>query len=162
MAVEQNVPVRSSLQDARGSFVVGYGSDGYQSEKQDGGTEKAVDSGIRNQSMDSDVAPIQGEEVFGSGGNKKGVAFTKSPNTTTWQKQSEYTQKQDLGGELQVDESRAQIDANKLSTVRMKLEEKRRQIEMEKRKLELAISRQQQKVGQAAFLQTINKVNAFD
>lgn len=40
----------------------------------------------------------------------------------------------------------------------MKLEEKRRQIEQEKRKVELAMSRQQQKVGQAAFLQAINKV----
>lgn len=51
------------------------------------------------------------------------------------------------------------MDATKLSSVRMKLEEKRRQIETEKRKLELALSRQQQKVGQAAFLQAINKVS---
>lgn len=40
----------------------------------------------------------------------------------------------------------------------MKLEEKRRQIEQEKRKMEVALSRQQQKVGKAAFLQAINKV----
>lgn len=40
----------------------------------------------------------------------------------------------------------------------MKLEEKRRQIEQEKRKMEVALNRQQQKVGKAAFLQAINKV----
>lgn len=49
-------------------------------------------------------------------------------------------------------------DASKLSTVRMQLEEKRRQIEQDKRKIEVAYSRQQQKVGKAAFLQAINKV----
>ena len=41
----------------------------------------------------------------------------------------------------------------------MKLEEKRRHIEQEKRKMEIALGRQQQKVGKAAFLQAINKVN---
>lgn len=40
----------------------------------------------------------------------------------------------------------------------MKLEEKRRKMEQEKRKLEVAASRQQEKVGKAAFLQAINKV----
>lgn len=40
----------------------------------------------------------------------------------------------------------------------MKLEEKRRQIEQEKRRMEMALSKQQQKVGKAAFLQAINKV----
>lgn len=59
-----------------------------------------------------------------------------------------------------VDEDRPNVDASKLSTVRMKLEEKRRQIEQEKRKMEVALSRQQQKVGKAAFLQAINKVLA--
>lgn len=57
-----------------------------------------------------------------------------------------------------VDEDRPNVDASKLSTVRMKLEEKRRQIEQEKRKMEVELSRQQQKVGKAAFLQAINKV----
>lgn len=59
---------------------------------------------------------------------------------------------------LPVDEDRPNVDASKLSTVRMKLEEKRRQIEQEKRKMEAALTRQQQKVGKAAFLQAINKV----
>lgn len=59
------------------------------------------------------------------------------------------------------DDSRPNVDASKLSTIRMKLEEKRRHIEQEKRKMEMALSRQQQKVGKAAFLQAINKVNSF-
>lgn len=58
-----------------------------------------------------------------------------------------------------VDEERPIVDATKLSTIRMKLEEKRRHIEQEKRKMELALSKQQQKVGKAAFLQAINKVS---
>lgn len=58
-----------------------------------------------------------------------------------------------------VDDDRPSIDATKLSTVRMKLEERRRHIEQEKRKIEVALSRQQQKVGKAAFLQAINKVS---
>lgn len=60
-----------------------------------------------------------------------------------------------------VDDDRPHVDATKLSTIRMKLEEKRRQIEQEKRRMEIALSKQQQKVGKAAFLQAINKVS-FD
>lgn len=56
------------------------------------------------------------------------------------------------------DGSTVGVDVYKLSTVRMQLEEKRRQIEQEKRKMEVDMHRQQQKVGQAAFLQAINKV----
>lgn len=55
-------------------------------------------------------------------------------------------------------DERSNVDASKLSTVRMKLEERRRHIAHEKRKMELALNRQQQKVGKAAFLQAINKV----
>lgn len=60
-----------------------------------------------------------------------------------------------------VEDDRPNVDASKLSTVRMKLEEKRRHIEQEKRKTEAAMSRQQQKVGKAAFLQAINKVRSI-
>lgn len=42
----------------------------------------------------------------------------------------------------------------------MKLEEHRRHILQEKRKMEFALSRQQQKVGKAAFFQAINKVSS--
>lgn len=57
------------------------------------------------------------------------------------------------------DDNRPLVDASKLSTIRMKLEEKRRHIEQEKRKMEIALSRHQEKVGKAAFLQAINKVS---
>lgn len=40
----------------------------------------------------------------------------------------------------------------------MKLEEKKRQIEFDKRKEEVAMNRQLQKLGKAAFLLAINKV----
>lgn len=87
------------------------------------------------------------------------TTYAALPNTTTWQQQSQNVQKQDFSEMMMTDDNRSDLDASKLSTVRLKLEEKRRQIEMDKRKLELALSRQQQKVGQAAFLHTINKVN---
>lgn len=60
-----------------------------------------------------------------------------------------------------MDEERPNLDATKLSTIRMKLEERRRHIEQEKRKMEFALSKQQQKVGKAAFLQAINKVSGL-
>lgn len=60
-----------------------------------------------------------------------------------------------------MEDDRPSVDASKLSTIRMKLEEKRRHIEQEKRKYEIALSRQQQQVGKAAFLQAINKVRGF-
>lgn len=53
---------------------------------------------------------------------------------------------------------RSTEDASKLARVKMQLEEKRRQMESDKRRTEIAHSQQQQQVGQAAFLQAINKV----
>jgi len=41
---------------------------------------------------------------------------------------------------------------------RLKLEEKRRHIESEKRRMEMAMNKQRQKVGKAAFLQAVSKV----
>lgn len=143
---EPAVAVRSSLQDARSSLQFGYDVESEQLEKQDRAEKAAIQ---RQGSLDA--SPKATEEV------KKVTSFATLPNTTTWQKQSEYSQKP--GGDSFLEDNRSHVDAGKLSSVRMKLEEKRRQIEMEKRKLELALSKQQQKVGQAAFLQTINKVS---
>lgn len=108
------------------------------------------------------------------------TSFATLPNTTTWQQQSVNYPKTDTQSEhcqriflftlncpfimiflfvsLAVDVERPNIDAIHLSMVHMKLEEKRRKMEQEKRKEEIALSRQQQKVGKAAFLQAINKV----
>lgn len=58
-----------------------------------------------------------------------------------------------------MDDDEPLVDMSKLSGIRMKLEEKRRHIEQEKRRLEMQFSKQQQKVGKAAFLQAINKVS---
>lgn len=49
--------------------------------------------------------------------------------------------------------------ASQINNIRMKLEEKRRHIENEKRKMEVVVSKQRQKVGKAAFLQAVTKVN---
>lgn len=59
------------------------------------------------------------------------------------------------------EDTRPLVDATKLSTIRMKLEEKRRRIEQEKRKIEVELSKHQEKVGKAAFLQAINKVSVL-
>lgn len=45
-----------------------------------------------------------------------------------------------------------------LNDIRLKLEEKRRHIESEKRRMEIAMNKQRQKVGKAAFLQAVVKV----
>lgn len=62
---------------------------------------------------------------------------------------------------ITVDDDRPSEDAYKLSIVHMKLEERRRQIEQEKRKEEVKLSRHQEKVSKAAFLQTIKKVSSI-
>lgn len=51
------------------------------------------------------------------------------------------------------------VMASQLNNIRLKLEEKRRHIETEKRKMEVVMSKQRQKVGKAAFLQAVTKVN---
>lgn len=50
------------------------------------------------------------------------------------------------------------VTASQLNNIRLKLEEKRRHIENEKRKYEVVMSKQRQKVGEAAFLQAVTKV----
>lgn len=60
-----------------------------------------------------------------------------------------------------VDDNRPTEDACNLTQVRMKMGEKRRQMEQGKRQMEVNLSRHQQKVGKAAFLQAITKVCAI-
>lgn len=50
------------------------------------------------------------------------------------------------------------VMGSQLLNIRLKLEEKRRRIESEKRRMEVAVSKQRQKVGKAAFLQAVTKV----
>lgn len=107
-AGEPAVAIRSSLQDARGSLQIGYDMDAAE-EKQDRETEKlaaGAGGGVRRQasveeSMSSAATRVVEEPIVAS---KKTTTFAALPNTTTWQKQSEHTQKHDLSGERLVEE----------------------------------------------------------
>lgn len=95
-------------------------------------------------------------------GEKKTTSFATLPNTTTWQQQRTHSQ-QNAENSTNSDESAAgnQLMASQLNDIRMQLEEKRRNIETEKRKVEVAMNKQRQKVGNAAFLQAVVKVSIY-
>lgn len=167
--IEPAVPVRSSMADARGSILFDY-DDTLNSEKQDHETEKQPPIPMRRKSqttephskdmIDADITQQTANinMVLDDGAQPvRKTSFATLPNTTTWQQQSVNYQKIDHPADD--DSAGAGVDVFKLSTVRMQLEEKRRQIEQEKRKMEATVNQQQQKVGKAAFLQAINKVN---
>ncbi|CAH1102590.1 unnamed protein product [Psylliodes chrysocephalus] len=86
-------------------------------------------------------------------GSEKKTTFATLPNTTTWQQQSSQNQQ----GESNGDESAPNVMNVQLNDIRLKLEEKRRHIESEKRRMEIAMNKQRQKVGKAAFLQAVVK-----
>lgn len=197
----ENPAVRSTAQDARGSFQLGYDNgceksdidrENYKLKKQ----LSSDDISLRNLKSDffdnrnnrmsfADVANHVDGEAKGvqlayaqqpdkedlpakssfkssnphTNGEKKTTSFATLPNTTTWQQQSTHNQQ---SGENNGDESPGsgnQVMASQLSDIRMKLEEKRRHIETEKRKMEVAMNKQRQKVGNAAFLQAVVKVS---
>lgn len=167
--IEPAVPVRSSMADARGSILFDY-DDTLNSEKQDHETEKQPPIPMRRKSqttephskdiIDADVTQQTANinMVLDDGAQLvRKTSFATLPNTTTWQQQ--YVNYQKIDHPADDDSASAGEDVFKLSTVRMQLEEKRRQIEQEKRKMEATVNQQQQKVGKAAFLQAINKVN---
>ncbi|XP_050505727.1 patronin isoform X1 [Diabrotica virgifera virgifera] len=86
--------------------------------------------------------------------SEKKAKFATLPNTTTWQQQSTQNQQiSDSNGE----EQSSNVMAVQLNDIRLKLEEKRRHIESEKRRMEVAMNKQRQKVGKAAFLQAVAK-----
>ncbi|KAF4530992.1 hypothetical protein B566_EDAN013266 [Ephemera danica] len=88
-------------------------------------------------------------------GDKKTATFAALPNTTTWRQQQQQ-QPQPLHEAIPTQEE-GQLMAAQLHNIRLKLEEKRRHIESDKRRTEIALSRQRQKVGKAAFLQAVTK-----
>ncbi|XP_056647194.1 patronin isoform X17 [Diorhabda sublineata] len=200
----ENAPVRSTYQDARGSFQLGY--ENCCDEKQDNGTEKyklkrqlsSDDIALRNLSsnvnkeniirdlVDGDITKrmsfaelgkqkqlgehkgiqlvyMNDKEEYpqkssflskmGNGGEKK-TTFATLPNTTTWQEQSSQNQQVTASNG---DEHPPNSMNIQLSDIRLKLEEKRRHIESEKRRMEIAMNKQRQKVGKAAFLQAVAK-----
>ncbi|XP_074040441.1 calmodulin-regulated spectrin-associated protein patronin isoform X3 [Leptinotarsa decemlineata] len=207
----ENAPTRSTYQDARGSFQLGY-DNGYE-EKQDNGTEKfklkrqlssddiafrkiganlgadreniimkdLVDGEVTKKLSFADLGKqkVQGEskaiqlvymndkeeypskssfynKLGNANSNEKKTTFATLPNTTTWQQQSTQNQQ---SGENNADEtiSPSNVMNVQLTDIRMKLEEKRRHIESEKRRMEMAMNKQRQKVGKAAFLQAVVK-----
>lgn len=87
---------------------------------------------------------------------KKTTTFAALPNTTTWQQQSSNSQPNADNSEEGSGSNHGMT--SQLNDIRMKLEEKRRHIENEKRRMELAMNKQRQKVGKAAFLQAVVKV----
>lgn len=91
-----------------------------------------------------------------NGNSEKKTSFAALPNTTTWQQQSSNIQQIESNGSGEL--GHVPVNAAQLNDVRMKLEEKRRLIETEKRRVELAMSKQRQKVGKAAFLQAVARV----
>ncbi|XP_055386908.1 patronin isoform X28 [Condylostylus longicornis] len=174
--IEPVLPARSSLADARGSLQIGYDTDSG-SEKQDRETEKTAmrrQTSLDNVSLrniihssrkdltDGEIIQnhLKQKSAYSQDADavpKRKTSFANLPtNTTTWQQQSVLFNQSDHND--YVDEtSKPLIDASKLSSIRLKLEEKRRNIEQEKRKMEIAMSKHQEKVGKAAFLQAINK-----
>lgn len=143
--IEPTLPSRSSIADARGTLQIGYDSD---VEKEDRETEKPQLKRQNSNTSSSASSGVQLEE------KRKMSSFASlTPSTTTWQQQSLNSSQTN---EVR-DANQPLIEDTKLSAVRLKLEEKRRHIEKEKRRIEAQMSKQLQKVGKAAFLQTINK-----
>ncbi|KAJ8944831.1 hypothetical protein NQ314_009372 [Rhamnusium bicolor] len=204
----ENAPVRSTLQDARGSFQLGYDNG---CEKQDDGSEKfklkrqhsSDDISLRNLSSNTNkeniikdlvdgemtkrmsFADLGKQKVLGenrgihlvymndkeefpskssflnklgntNGSTEKKTTFATLPNTTTWQQQSTNIQQHaDNSGDE--NSTPGNVMNVQLNDIRLKLEEKRRHIESEKRRMEVAMNKQRQKVGKAAFLQAVVK-----
>lgn len=107
---------------------------------------------------DKDEYPQKSSFLSKQNGNEKKTSFAALPNTTTWQQQSSTNQQQSDG--VSEDATTPNNVMNiQLNDIRLKLEEKRRHIENEKRRMELAMNKQRQKVGKAAFLQAVAKVS---
>ncbi|XP_049822135.1 patronin isoform X4 [Aethina tumida] len=93
-----------------------------------------------------------------NGNTEKKTSFAALPNnTTTWQQQSTHSQQHEGQAEENGSGGGNAMNSTQLNDIRMKLEEKRRHIEGEKRRMELAMSKQREKVGKAAFLQAVAK-----
>lgn len=205
MSIE-NPAIRSTLQDAKGSFQIGYDNG---CEKMDNGSEKfklkrqlssddiALNSAIKLQNKENLINDlVDGEvnsrtsfadvnkqkdqksiqlvymqhdkeevpsrsilnKVSSTNGEKKTTTFATLPNTTTWQQQSSNSQQHSENNVSDDVPTTNHIMNSQLNDIRLKLEEKRRHIESEKRKMEMAMNKQRQKVGKAAFLQAVVKV----
>lgn len=207
----ENPAVRSSLQDARGSFQIGYdngcekldnerenlklkrqlSSDDIslnmlKSQNKENIMKDLVDGEVTNrinfadlnkqnvlsenkgvqlvymQHDKEDVPPKSSflNKVSSTNGNseKKTTTFAALPNMTTWQQQSSNSQQSTENNAGEEGSGTNVVMNSQLNDLRLKLEEKRRHIENDKRKMEMAMNKQRQKVGKAAFLQAVVKV----
>ncbi|CAB3360070.1 Hypothetical predicted protein [Cloeon dipterum] len=93
---------------------------------------------------------------------KKTATFADLPNTTTWRQQQQQHQQPPPLNDAISSQEEGQVMATQLNNIRMKLEEKRRHIENDKRRMEVALNKQRQKVGKAAFLQAVTKGKAVE
>lgn len=203
----ENPAIRSTLQDAKGSFQIGYDNG---CEKVDNGSEKLkfkrqlssddislnntlrshnkeniisdlVDGEVNSRTCFADVNKQKDQKsiqlvymqhdkeetpskssflnkVNSTNGEKKTTTFATLPNTTTWQQQSSSSQQHHENNVTEDIPTPNHVMNSQLNDIRLKLEEKRRHIESEKRKMEMAMNKQRQKVGKAAFLQAVVKV----
>ncbi|XP_064213219.1 patronin isoform X5 [Tribolium castaneum] len=116
--------------------------------------QRAMGGAIQLVYMQHDKEDFSPKKPSTNGNPEKKTSFAALPNTTTWQQQS--SNNQQLGESNGASElGHGTVNAAQLNDVRLKLEEKRRLIETEKRRVELAMSKQRQKVGKAAFLQAV-------
>lgn len=204
----ENPAIRSTLQDARGSFQIGYDNG---CEKMDNGSEKLklkrqlssddislsnsalrshnkeniindmVDGEVNSRTSFADVNKQKDQGIHlvymqhdkeetpskssflnklsSTNGEKKTTTFATLPNTTTWQQQSTNSQQHTDNNATEDSPTPNHTMNSQLNDIRLKLEEKRRHIENEKRKMEMAMNKQRQKVGKAAFLQAVVKVS---
>ncbi|XP_055693311.1 patronin isoform X2 [Lutzomyia longipalpis] len=158
---EPAVPVRCSLQDARGTFQLGYDADDVapapvvREEIRRSNSVKATPT-ERIVYKDIQFSP---ETRFAVQKNKinsffinNAAAENNGGTTTTWQQQkTQWQQMEESRNDGPADDG---IDDRKLSSIRSLMEEKRRHIETEKRKMEMSLSQQHKKLGEVAYIQT--------
>ncbi|XP_055706496.1 patronin isoform X2 [Phlebotomus papatasi] len=155
---EPAVPVRCSIQDARGTFQIGYdgGDEGGLVARDEIRRSNSVKAQERIVYKDIQFSP---ENRFAVQKNKINSFFINNNSaennggtTTTWQQQKTQWQQMEDQGENQAmgDEG---IDDRKLLSIRSLMEEKRRHIETEKRKQEMSLSQQHKKLGEVAYMQ---------
>lgn len=120
-----------------------------------GGIQLVYMQNDKNDVVPSKSSFLNKTNATNGNGERKTTTFATLPNTTTWQQQSTNTN-QNL--ETNDESSNSNYMNTQLNDIRMKLEEKRRHIESEKRRIEIAMNKQRQKVGKAAFLQAVVKV----
>ncbi|GAB0090124.1 Patronin [Sergentomyia squamirostris] len=155
---EPAVPVRCSIQDARGTFQLGYDTN-------EGSSAAAVREEIkRSNSVKAQERIVYKDIKFSPETrfaavpkNKNNSFFMNSTSennggTTTWQQQKTQWQQVEEPAEIQMADNDG-IDDRKLSSIRSLMEEKRRLIELEKKKTEMSISQNHKKLGEVAYRQ---------